>query len=133
MKYAGACEIACGSEIRLRRVEGRISFHVLLNKVKQDISQFPKEIISHSPSGEYFTSSSLTPRRLCAILDPKRWCYYIQKTFRFDDGFVSFVCDGEEYRLSARNVHEIDGMYEGFVVYAPKSQVVVDYAITKRK
>jgi hypothetical protein len=61
VKYAGACEIACGSEIRLRRVEERISFHILLNKVKQDISQFPKEIISHSPSGEYFTSSPLVP------------------------------------------------------------------------
>lgn len=54
-------------------------------------------------------------------------------SFEMDDGFVSFVCDGEEYRLSARNVHEIDGIYEGFVVYATKSQVVVDYAITKRK
>jgi hypothetical protein len=79
VKYAGACEIACGSEIRLRRVEERISFHILLNKVKQDISQFPKEIISHSTSGGYFTSSSLTPRQFCAILDPKRRRYYVQK------------------------------------------------------
>ena len=45
---------------------------------------------------------------------------------------MSFVCDGEEYRLSARNVHEIDGIYEGFVVYAPKSQVVVDYDNKKK-
>jgi hypothetical protein len=68
VKYAGACEIACGSEIRLRRVEERISFHILLNKVKQDISQFPKEIISHSPSGEYFTffpSCLEKHRKLC--------------------------------------------------------------------
>ena len=28
MKYAGTCEIACGSEIRLRRVKERILFHI---------------------------------------------------------------------------------------------------------
>ena len=28
VKYAGACEIACGSEIRLRRVGERILFHI---------------------------------------------------------------------------------------------------------
>ncbi len=28
VKYVGACEIACGSEIRLRRVKERISFHI---------------------------------------------------------------------------------------------------------
>lgn len=54
-------------------------------------------------------------------------------SFEMDDGFVSFVCEGEEHRLSARNVHEIDGEYEGIVVYATKSKVVVDYVITKRK
>jgi hypothetical protein len=29
VKYAGACEIAYGSEIRLRRVKERILFHIL--------------------------------------------------------------------------------------------------------
>ena len=33
VKYAGACEIACGSEIRLRRVGERISFHILRSKI----------------------------------------------------------------------------------------------------
>ena len=31
VKYAGACEIACGSEIRLRRVKERILFHIATN------------------------------------------------------------------------------------------------------
>jgi hypothetical protein len=91
VKYAGACEIACGSEIRLRRVEERISFHILLNKVKQDISQFPKEIISHSPSGEYFT---FFPRVLkntanCAIINSeRRWRY--EKT-NFCSSFICYL------------------------------------------
>ena len=40
VKYAGACEIACGSEIRLRRVKERILFHIATNG--SNISQFTK-------------------------------------------------------------------------------------------
>jgi hypothetical protein len=54
VKYAGACEIACGSEIRLRRVGERISFHIDRREI---FHNFRKEIISHSPQGEYFTKS----------------------------------------------------------------------------
>jgi hypothetical protein len=45
VKYAGACEIACGSEIRLRRVGERISFHIDRREI---FHNFRKEIISHS-------------------------------------------------------------------------------------
>ncbi|MBP3666684.1 MAG: hypothetical protein J6K29_06495 [Clostridia bacterium] len=40
VEYAGAGEIACGSEIRLRRVKERISFHIATNG--SNISQFTK-------------------------------------------------------------------------------------------
>ena len=76
--------------------------------------------------------SAFTIYSTCYDIHNRTYVTY-RGSFEMDDGFVSFMCDGEEYRLSARNVHEIDGIYEGFVVYATKSQVVVDYAITKRK
>ena len=55
VKYAGACEIACGSEIRLRRVKERILFHIERSEI---FHNFRKEIISHSPQGEYFTKNA---------------------------------------------------------------------------
>ena len=45
VKYAGACEIACGSEIRLRRVKERILFHIVAKG--HDISQFSKGKLFH--------------------------------------------------------------------------------------
>ena len=56
VKYAGACEIACGSEIRLRRVKERILFHINQSRRRREIfHNFRKEIISHSAQAEYFT------------------------------------------------------------------------------
>ena len=52
VKYAGACEIACGSEIRLRRVKERILFHILQSRIFHNARW---RIISHSSQGEYFT------------------------------------------------------------------------------
>ncbi|MBO5511187.1 MAG: hypothetical protein J6B24_05585 [Clostridia bacterium] len=40
VKDAGACEIASGSEIRLRRVKERILFHIAT--ARSNISQFTK-------------------------------------------------------------------------------------------
>ena len=37
VKYANACEIACGSEIRLRRVEERILFHIDQSRRRREI------------------------------------------------------------------------------------------------
>ena len=49
VKYADACEIACGSEIRLRRVKERILFHIDQSRRRREIfHNFRKEIISHS-------------------------------------------------------------------------------------
>ena len=49
VKYAEACEIACGSEIRLRRVKERILFHIDQSRRRREIfHNFRKEIISHS-------------------------------------------------------------------------------------
>jgi hypothetical protein len=45
VKYADACEIACGSEIRLRRVKERILFHILRSKIFHNARE---RIISHS-------------------------------------------------------------------------------------
>ena len=48
VKYADACEIACGSEIRLRRVKERILFHIDQSRRRREIfHNFRKEIISH--------------------------------------------------------------------------------------
>jgi hypothetical protein len=47
VKYADACEIACGSEIRLRRVKERILFHILRSKIFHNARE---RIISHSAS-----------------------------------------------------------------------------------
>ena len=56
VKYADACEIACGSEIRLRRVKERILFHIDRSRRRREIfHNFRKEIISHSTQAEYFT------------------------------------------------------------------------------
>ncbi|MBQ5821230.1 MAG: hypothetical protein IIW31_08345, partial [Clostridia bacterium] len=52
VKYAGACEIACGSEIRLRRVKERILFHILQSRIFHNARW---RIISHSSQGKYFT------------------------------------------------------------------------------
>ena len=37
VKYANACEIACGSEIRLRRVKERILFHIDQSRRRREI------------------------------------------------------------------------------------------------
>jgi hypothetical protein len=37
VKYADACEIACGSEIRLRRVKERILFHIDQSRRRREI------------------------------------------------------------------------------------------------
>ena len=48
VKYADACEIACGSEIRLRRVKERILFHIEQSRRRREIfHNFRKEFISH--------------------------------------------------------------------------------------
>ena len=59
VKYADAYEIACGSEIRLRRVKERILFHIVQSRRRREIfHNFRKEIISHSAGAEYFTWKS---------------------------------------------------------------------------
>jgi hypothetical protein len=59
VKYADACEIACGSEIRLRRVKERILFHIdqIVAKQRGDISQFPQGNYFTFGNAEYFTKS----------------------------------------------------------------------------
>ena len=58
IRSCGTSEIACGSEIRLRRVKcaaargGFVSFHILRSRIFHNARQ---RIISHSPQGEYFT------------------------------------------------------------------------------
>ena len=55
MKYADACEIACGSEIRLRRVKERILFHIDQSRRRREIfHNFRREIISHSAQARIF-------------------------------------------------------------------------------
>jgi len=53
VKYADACEIAYGSEIRLRRVKERILFHIATNG--SNISQFPQGNYFTFGNAEYFT------------------------------------------------------------------------------
>ena len=56
VKYAGACEMPFGREIRLRRVKERILFHIDQSRRRREIfHNFRKEIISHSAQAEYFT------------------------------------------------------------------------------
>ena len=47
MKYADACEIACGSEIRLRRVKERISFHIEQSRRRREIFHNSRRELFH--------------------------------------------------------------------------------------
>jgi len=101
VKYADACEIACGSEIRLRRVKERILFHIEQSRRRREIfHNFRRKLFHILPHGEIFHQKlqglkSLTQKRENSFfislhqakLGPQRYCVAVMCPYR--QGFVS--------------------------------------------